>query len=146
MTRSKRLATVKGLEDKKVEGISRALAAARKKLDQQRLQLHKLLQYTEEYQAGSQHGASEHHSVFLERRAFLQRLGEAVAAARERVARCTRDYDQLLASWHKQRGRARALESAGDRLRAESQKRLDRDEQSKSDEVAARTGGSWTDS
>lgn len=144
MTRSKRIDAVRGLEEKKVEEIARALAQARKNLDYQRQQLQRLNDYTEEYKKAAEKASPEHHSLFLERRAFFQRLHDALEAARNSVVKSSREYDEILARWYQQRGRAKALESAGDRLRAESQKRRDRDEQNLSDEVGARPGRVWT--
>lgn len=145
MTRSKRLDLVKGLEDKKVEEIERALQATRKDLDQQRLQLEKLQQYMSEYQARAVEAGAEHPGMFQERRAFLQRLDVAIRQAEERVAISSRNYDAALACWHRRRGRARALESASDRLRADDSLRRDREEQRGTDEVGARSQKRWGD-
>lgn len=143
MERSKRLAAVKGLEDKRVEGVARALAAARKRLNERKTQLEKLVQYMDEYKKKGQDSA-EHNGLFLERRAFLGRLDAAVEAARTRVSQCEQECAALVERWHVQRARARALESAGKRLQATAQKRLDRVEQSNSDEVGARPESRWS--
>ncbi|NNF51002.1 MAG: flagellar FliJ family protein [Gammaproteobacteria bacterium] len=143
MNRSKRLAAVQGLEDKKVEGIARDLAVARKNLALRRQQLEKLVLYMNEYNSAAP-DAAENRGLFLERRAFLGRLDEALEAAKERVVQCERDCAALVAQWHKQKGRARALESAGERLQATAQQRLDKAEQANSDEVGARQGSSWS--
>lgn len=145
MTRSKRLDLVRDLEGRKVEEIERALRAARRNLDHQREQLTKLQQYMDEYQVRAVDAGAEHPGMFQERRAFLQRLGDAVVQAEQRVAASTRDYDAALACWHRRRGRVKALESASDRLRADDQLRRSREEQRGTDEVGARPANKWSD-
>lgn len=145
MTRSKRIDAVKELEDRKAEEIARSIAQAKKNLDRQRHQWQRLQEYLVEYTAGlSAPRHAEHMVMFQERRAFLHRLSSAVEQAEQRVQASERDYEALSKKWHQQRGRAQALASASDRLRASAKAEADRAEQKTSDEVGAQKRNGWS--
>ena len=138
MTRSRRISRVMNVAESHAEAASRGLAEAQGILEQRKRQLAELVAYRDEYVRAHPGSESELDAPRLEDyRSFLSRLTQAIREQEKLVGEAARETDLRRSRWRQRHTRARALENAVDRYRAEEERAAVCREQAELDEEVA---------
>lgn len=116
--------------------LAAVLAEQQQKLREAEAKLEELKRFQGEYAQGA--SGAQTMSALLNRREFVQRIGEAMAFQRQVIARQHEACAAAEARWREARTRARAIGSVHQRLRDEDRRTEDRLEQAQLDELALR--------
>lgn len=148
MVRSKRMEPVKRLADDKADGAAKALAAAQRRLDEQRQRLEQLQEFRNQYQEQRTRSGETGIDGFRLRdyNAFVARIDGAVAQQRDVVAQAEAEVDRARQHWTDLLGRARALDKVVGRYQQEERRDDERRAQRLSDATRLRRPLPDTDS
>jgi flagellar export protein FliJ len=144
MSRSRRLEPAARQRAREADAAAEALARAIDGEAQERARLHQLERYEAEYladyRAMREAGRIRPDTV----RAYndlLQRLAEAIAAQRARLAAAESELEARREAWREARGRCQAIDRTVDRLRADERRADEWREQREQDDRPARPDG-----
>jgi len=136
VNRSKRLAALAVLADRREQAAAGILRRRRTEMEDHRTTLGQLLQYQQDYlgylRSGAHRVLKSHEMKNLQ--GFMDHLEIAIHLVGERVHAASGACDQQLRDWMRTRSRARAVHSVIDRQRVEAARRESRHEQLEADD------------
>lgn len=135
MTRSKRMEPVKKLADDKADAAAKALAEARRRLEEHVMRLNQLQEFRGQYQMQRTRSGESGIDGFRLRdyNAFVGRIDEAIAQQRQAVAQAEAEVERMRGQWTELLGRARAIDKVVDRYQQDERREDQRKAQRQSD-------------
>ncbi len=139
MSKASRLEPLADLADARAAEAARGLAASVRLLEAKRAELAKLESFLEDYRRQAAESRTVPNGASWQNvRAFIARLGEAIAQAERELERLAAGHRAATDRWERSRRQARLLDGLVERCREEEARALDRREQAEQDERASR--------